>query len=453
MSIKPRILLLSLLLVLAAGLTISPHAQESATDPVVIYLFWGDGCPHCAREHAYLSILLAEYPQVILQDFEVWNSVENRELFVRFGDVFGFTPGSVPTTFISNQYWVGFDETTGVQLTAAVQTCLDTRCADIGAGIVSGSRSQVTGTNPASPAVAGSVLIIPLIGAVTVADQPVWLSTLLIALVDGFNPCSLWVLSILLALVIHSGSRKRILQVGLIYLTVTAATYIVFIVGLFGVLSFVGYLWWIQVAVALMALGFAVINIKDYFWYKEGVSLTLDDSHKPWLYQSMCGLLAADKTPLAIMGSTAVMALGVTLLELPCTSGLPVVWTNLIVANEVSAAGFILLLALYMFVFLIDETALFLASVYTLKAVRFEEKHGRILKLVGGMVMLTLAAVMLIDPEIMSDVGMSLIVFSAAIGATLLILVLHRRVLPHYGIFVGSERDTRHYSQTVRRRL
>jgi hypothetical protein len=98
-----------------------------------------------------------------------------------------------------------------------------------------------------------------------------------------------------------------------------------------------------------------------------------------------------------------------------------------------------LLLVLYMVIFLLDEMALFLTVVFTLKVAKFEEKHGRILKLVGGMVMLTLAGVMLINPELMNDLSQSLLVFGFALGVTLIILYLHRKVLPHLGIFIGTE--------------
>jgi cytochrome c biogenesis protein CcdA len=191
--------------------------------------------------------------------------------------------------------------------------------------------------------------------------------------------------------------------------------------------------------VAAIAFAFALINIKDYFWYKEGVSLTIDDRHKPGLYRNMRSLITADKSPLALIGATGAVALGVTLLELPCTSGMPVMWTNLLSANNVAGGQFVLLLALYMFIFLIDEMALFLAAVFTMKAVKFEEKHGRILKLAGGIVMLALAAVMVIEPTLMNDVGASALVFAGALGVTALILFVHRRVMPALGVAIGSE--------------
>lgn len=446
-----RKLRLLLFLALIALLVIPTSAQDTPADTIPIYLFWGDGCPHCAREKLFLAQLTQSFPKVEVRAFEVWYNAENRALMEQFATAFGFEPSGVPATFIADRYWVGYSDSVGRQIIDTVYACLEQTCPDVGALLLAGeppetavaAASAQASASSLAPVAAASVITLPLIGEIDLAAQSLGVSTALIAFVDGFNPCSLWVLSILLALVIHSGSRRRIVLVGTTFLIVTSVAYIVFILGLFGVLSFVGYLGWIQVAVALIALAFALINIKDYFWYKQGVSLTIPDSQKPRLYRQMRGVMAPDKTLLAVVGATGAMALGVTLLELPCTSGLPVLWTNMIVANAVPTGSFILLLALYMLIFLIDELALFLTAVFTLRVSKFEEKHGRVLKLVGGMVMLALALVMVLEPTLMNDLGMSLLVFSLALGGAGLVMLLHRRVLPLLGITIGTEFETK----------
>ncbi len=437
---------LVLLFALAVLLAIPASAQDSPAASVPIYFFWGDGCPHCANEKVFLTQLTDSFPEVEVHAYEVWYDAGNRALMERFATAFGFEPSGVPATFVADRYWVGYAESVGRQIIDTVYACREQACPDVGAAILAGeplatalqTARAAASTTTLAPATAASIITLPLIGEIDLAAQSLGVSTALIALVDGFNPCSLWVLSILLALVIHSGSRRRILLVGTTFLTVTSAAYIVFILGLFGVLSVVGYIGWIQAAVALIALVFALINIKDYFWYKQGVSLTIPDSQKPRLYRQMRGVMASDKTMLAVVGATGAMALGVTLLELPCTSGLPVLWTNMIVANDVPTGTFIVLLALYMLIFLIDELALFLTAVFTLRVSKFEEKHGRVLKLFGGMVMLALALVMVFEPTLMNDLGLSLLVFATALGAAVLVLVLHQRVLPKLGINIGA---------------
>ncbi len=207
--------------------------------------------------------------------------------------------------------------------------------------------------------------------------QSLAISTAIIGFVDGFNPCSLWVLSVLLALTLTSGSRTKIITVGVTYLLVTTLVYSLFILGVFTLFSYIGYLKWIQVAVALVAIAFGVINMKDYFWYKEGVSFTISDKHKPKLYKNMRDTVVTPRSLIGLIGTTAVMAAGVSLIEFSCTAGFPVIWSNIMIANDVGTLYFALLLGLYMLIYLLDEIVIFGAAAVTMKATRVEEKHGR----------------------------------------------------------------------------
>ncbi len=188
-----------------------------------------------------------------------------------------------------------------------------------------------------------------------------------------------------------------------------------------------------------MALFFGAVNIKDYFWYKEGISFTIADEQKPGLYRNMRRVLKAGDSLPALIGATIVMSAGASLVEFSCTAGFPVLWTNLLVAQGATALTFVALLALYMLIYQIDELGIFLAAVFSMRASRLEEKHGRILKLIGGTLMLTLAGVMLINPNLMSEIGNSLLVFAVAFAAALVVLLVHRVILPRFGVRIGSE--------------
>jgi hypothetical protein len=259
--------------------------------------------------------------------------------------------------------------------------------------------------------------------------------------VDGVNPCSIWALTMLLAITLHTGSRKKVMIIGLVFIAVTAGVYALFILGLFSVLTVLSFTGWIQAVVALVALFFAAVNIKDYFWYKEGLSFTIADDKKPGIFQKMRKVMDAGDSFWGLVGATVVLSAGVSLVEFSCTAGFPVIWVNLLTAQQVAPLTFGLLLLLYMFIYQIDELGIFLVAVITLKSTRVEEKHGRILKLGGGMLMFALALTMLINPRLMNSLTSSMIVFGSAIAATGLVLLVHRRVLPAYGINIGTEME------------
>ena len=439
-------ILVSLVILILFAAFPAPRAQ--AANPIHIYMFWGDGCPHCAQAKPYLDDLAKRYPQAELHLYEVWYNEENLALFQKMATAHGFEPHGVPTIFIGDQYWEGYNEIIRDQIEEAVKGCAASACANPGAGVIPGVEVEPL---PAVPAQAGGltdVITLPLIGQVNLAGQSLWVSTALISFVDGFTPCSLWVLSILLALTLHTGSRKKVLIIGLIFITVTAAVYALFIAGLFTILKIVSFVGWIQVVVALLALFFGAVNIKDYFFYKEGVSFTIDDKNKPGIYQRMRRVLDASQSFWGLAGATVVMAAGVSLVEFSCTAGFPVLWTNLLAAQQVPALAFALLLLLYLVIYQIDELAIFLTAVFTLKASRLEEKQGRILKLIGGTLMLTLAAVVVVNPALMNNLSSLLLIFGIAFAAAGLVLLLHRKVLPAFGIWIGSEKKPRRRSHS-----
>ncbi|MCU0522183.1 MAG: hypothetical protein MUF84_16005 [Anaerolineae bacterium] len=431
----------ALLAVLTVGLLLGvarpTQAHETAEGSIPIYFFWGDGCPHCAEEEPFLDDLVVRYPRLVIEDFEVWYDTGNQALLAAMAKAFGFEPRGVPATFIGDRYWIGFNEAIGMEIEAYIAANVESGVPDAGAGIIPGHEGETP--NAVTVGMPSGTLRLPLLGEVDLAGQSLTLSTAVIAFIDGFNPCSLWVLSILLAMTLHTGSRKKVLIVGAVFLTVTALVYALFIAGLFTIFTFVSFVGWIQVVVALIALFFAAVNIKDYFLYKEGLSFTIADEKKPGLYRNIRRVMDAGDSLWGLTGATVIMAAGVSLVEFSCTAGFPVMWTNLLAAQNVAPLAFGLLLLLYMAIYQIDELAIFLTATFTLKSSRLEEKHGRILKLIGGVLMLTLALVMLFKPSLMNNVSSSLIIFAVAFGVTLLTLLVHRKILPHYGIHIGTE--------------
>jgi choline-glycine betaine transporter len=103
-----------------------------------------------------------------------------------------------------------------------------------------------------------------------------------------------------------------------------------------------------------------------------------------------------------------------------------------------------------MFIYQLDELIIFLTAVFTLKATRLEEKHGRILKLIGGVLMFTLAIIMIVKPSLLNELGSALIIFGIAFALTALILLLHRRILTKMGIYIGSEMDAKKNRKKVK---
>ena len=402
-AINPRFLAACFVTALVTAFVIAaaPLSDAAAQDPstgtdsptVELTLFWGDGCPHCAAEHEFLDELVERYPDLVIDDYEVWYDSDNLDRFRARAEMAGVDARAVPTTFVDGHVWVGFDDSVAEEIEAVVAALVAER--------------------PVEP-VDRTTVDVPIVGIVDVGSRSLVVATLLIGFVDGINPCSLWALSILLAVVLHSGSRRRVAIVGATFIFVTSAMYGLYIGGAYSALSYARFLPWIQRGVAIVAGTLGVLQLKELFGVERGPKLGIPDASKPGMFQRMRQLAAPDRPLPSVLGATAVLAMGVSLLETPCTLGLPVLWTDLLSRQDVAPTGAALLFLLYLAAFLVDELLLFGAAVVTMRAAKLQERHGRELKWVSGVVMITLAVTLLARPEAMEEVAGATAVFAIA---------------------------------------
>jgi cytochrome c biogenesis protein CcdA len=396
-----RLLAILVFLSMLLGLSQIIWAQQpssTANEDSTIYLFWREGCSYCAQMKVFLAGLQNEYPHLKILSYNI-GLPENNLVWEKKASEYGVEANYLPHVFYKGKSWVGYSLLIADEIRAAV----DTKIAD-----------------PVKK------IHIPLFGEVELAEGALLLNTIIIAFADGLNPCSLWILSLLLTMVIVTHSRKRLFVVGFTFLIITSLVYSLFIIGLFSIFdNFMAYERSIQLAVSAIAIIFGLINVKDFFWFKKGVSLTISEKRKPGIYQKIRQLITQDQSLTAMILTTASLALGVTLAELPCTSGLPVTWTNMLITQGVNSLTFGLLLFVYLLIFLIDELTIFILAVVTMKASRLQEKHGRFLKLIGGTIMITLGIVMLWRPELMKDIYSSLMVFAIAFATAVFIMGVH----------------------------
>ncbi|MBS3788281.1 thioredoxin [Candidatus Bipolaricaulota bacterium] len=414
-----------LIIILLITFVFSVGATEEKT---VLYFFKSKGCPHCASEERFLEDLQEKYPSLKVLDREISTSEENIELLRNMGREYGEEIRGVPATFIGKDVWVGFTDKIGNQIEAKVNYCAKNRCVNPIVKLKGeGSPTHQTVREQEE------TIDLPFVGSVDLTSMSTYLSTALIAFVDGFNPCSLWVLTFLLGLLIYTKSRKKIIIVGLTFLTVTATAYGLFILGLFSAFQYIGQLLWIRVVVAVIAFSFGLVNIKDYLWFKEGISFTIPERVKPKIADKFRDLTRKSHSLPALVGATILMALGITLAELPCTAGFPVVWTGILNTQGVSGATFGILFLVYMVIYLLDELLVFGTVSITLQSSKLQEEHGRALKLVGGTLMLTLAVSFLFAPELMNNLLGTLIVFGAALFGSLVLVFFRKKVLPVLG--------------------
>lgn len=420
-------LLAVLLPAAAAGATPTAVDDAPGDETVEITLFWGRECPKCEAEREWLDELEAQF-DLDRVEYEVWHDGDNRELFERTAEELGFQAGAVPTTIIDRRVWIGYTDSIAEDIEDAIGL------ASRGEPVPSGVYGQPgTGTCDdaeslqCAPDETGAQIDVPFVGTVSLDDQNLLVSTIIIGFVDGVNPCSLWVISVLLTIVVRTASRRRVIAVGSTFLVVTAAMYALYMAGIYSALTVVGFLGTIQLIVAISAGVFGLVSVKDYFAFKKGLSFTIPDSAKPGIYKRMRAAAGHERLVPALL-ATAVLGVLVSLIETPCTAGFPVLWTGLLKANGVPFAEGALLFVAYMIPFLLDEMIVFGVAVVTMRATKMQEKHGELLKLFAGVTMLALAAVMVLDPTLMENPVAAALLFLAAFALAFVVHVVTTRV-------------------------
>jgi hypothetical protein len=238
----------------------------------------------------------------------------------------------------------------------------------------------------------------PWVGRISASRLGMPAFTFLIGLIDGFNPCAMWVLLFLLSILVNLRVRWKILAVAGTFVVVSGLAYFAFMAAWLNVFLFVGYLRWVQVSLALLALFVGSIHIKDFFAFKRGFSLSIPDSAKPGIYARVRKIVMAEHLYGAIAGAF-VLAVLVNFIELLCTAGLPALYTQVLMLQEYPTWKNYAYLSLYILAYMLDDSIMVGLVILTLGKRKLQETEGRWLKLLSGLVIFALGIVLLFKPE------------------------------------------------------
>lgn len=170
------------------------------------------------------------------------------------------------------------------------------------------------------------------------------LFTLARGLIDGLNPCAMRVLLFLLSMRVGLRDRARMAWIAGTFVAVSGAACYAFMAA------------WLNL---FLAVGLS-----------EAVRLLL-----------------------------AVPAVVVNMVELLCTAGIPALFTAVLAQQGLEPAAYHGYLGLYIVGYMADDTAMVVAAVAALGSGRLDERGARVLKLLSGLVMVLLGALLLWRPQ------------------------------------------------------
>jgi glutaredoxin len=357
--------------------------------PLVIEAFVREGCPHCADAEQFLSELGREQPglTILIRDVQKDPAALDRLKQVAQKRMQGAP--RVPAILVNGQLIVGFS------LEASTDKLIRNAVAGIEAAQASAKLPACEAeadlacqrTPSAAPTERFEVSVFGR--TLTLEDIGLPAFTLAMGLLDGFNPCSMWVLLLMISLLAPLNDRRRMFAIAGTFVLIQGIAYFLFMTAWLNLFLFIGLSRASQLAIAAIAIIAGLINMKDFFAFGRGVSLSIPEQAKPGIYNRMRAILHAESLPAAVVGAV-ILACLVQIVEFLCTSGFPALFTRILTLRELDPATYYGYLLLYISAYMLDDLVILSIGVVLLSRHRLQEREGRWLKLISGLVMVGL---------------------------------------------------------------
>ena len=417
--------ILKFLIVFAVFLLL-PVSAKADEKVINIHLFYGNGCPHCAAEEEFLSDYLKDRTDVKLYKYEIWYDSHNQELLSKVQKEMGTTnKNGVPFTVIGKKTIVGYaDAVTDEQIKDAINYYLNNDYRDY-AGEITGkvkkaevkeditkdeSKTEDKKENKIEKAddtkdsdQTDENVTVPVLGKINAKKVSLPILAVVLGFVDGFNPCAMWILIFLITMLFNMKDRKKMWILGLTFILTSGIVYLMFMLAWLNLATFISKIAFIRLLIAVIALVVGLINVYKYIdslkKKDEGCDV-VDKKDRKKIMEKIISITHEKKFIIALLG-IMVLAASVNIIELMCSIGIPLLFTQILAMNNLSTFSYMIYMFIYIFFFLIDDIVIFVISMVTLKVTGLSTKYTKYSHLVGGIIMLIIGLLLIIKPELL----------------------------------------------------
>ncbi len=362
-----------------------------------VHVFYSKVCSTCKEEIEFLE----EYSlsnDINIITYETTQNKENDELLTNVRKALNNNDKTVPYTVIGTTGVTGFNDSVKKQIQAAITKYQNEEYVDI-VDVVQNNLDIDYTINPPM-----GIYNIPLLGDIDAKEVSLPIVAIIIGFIDGFNPCAMWVLLFLLSIVITMKDQKKMWVIGLTFLTTSALVYLAFMLAWLSIAITLSQIFWVRFIIAIIALLGGIVNLTSY--YKErkkdnGCQVVDKEKRKSILNKINKVVKQMDSKKTYFLAILGVMGLAVTvnLVELACSSGLPLIFTQILALNNLNVIQYLFYIFIYIFFFLIDDIVIFIIAMKTLKLTGISTKYNKLSHLIGGILMLLIGILMIFKPE------------------------------------------------------
>jgi len=369
---------------------IEMHTQTGMVhDHVNVYFFWGEWCPHCKKQKEFMQAQRNSDKRVTIHSYEIWGNQDNRDLFTRVASQLNTQFQGVPTTIIGDRVivWYQNDITTGEEIKRAIEECLQTWCPDIAAN------ESLTWLVKAT-----KTIDVPFLWAISVSSLSPPLLTVVLWLLDGFNPCALWILLFLLGMLVQTKDKKKLIILGGTFIVASGITYFMFMVARFSIVQFLGLISRLRWGIALLWWGFGIYSLYQFYQAQTWCSVMGENKEtRKSIMTKIKSILAEESMLWSIIG-ISVLAFSVNLLELLCSAWFPALYTSILAQTHMPRYGYYGAIASYIFFFLLDHFIIFGIAVASWNIIGISSKRSQWINLAWWIIMLILSILLISNP-------------------------------------------------------
>lgn len=388
------------------GFTNNVFAQDNT---VKAYFFYGEGCPHCAKEEAFFESIKDKYPTLDVQSFEIYYNRENVSLMKEVSNKLNANANGVPFLIIGDKFLIGYAEgITNVEIENQIRFGLANDLPDVVGEIIKERNINTAGEKAEKQKEEGVVtedsgekfLKLPFVGNVNVYKVSIPVLAITMGILDGFNPCAMWVLIFLISMLIGMGNRKRMWAIGSTFIVASALVYFIFMSAWLNLIIFLGFVAIIRIIIGLLALIGGGYNLKEFFTKKDATCEVTNENQKEKIIDKL-KRITKEKNIFLALGGVVVLAFMVNLVELVCSAGLPAIFTQVLALNDISSASYYGYILLYILFFMIDDLIIFAIAMMTLRVTGITSKYAKYSHLIGGILMLIIGILLIFKPEVL----------------------------------------------------
>ena len=375
----------------------------NAKETVNVYLFYGKGCPHCAAEKEYLEEVAKENKNVKIIYYEVWYDENNKKLFEDVREKLEITRTGVPLTIIGETYIVGYSEAVNAKIDRAIDFYTEGEHKDVVTEIKNGTyvKSETDSDEfleQEKKSDEEATVKVPLIGSINLKNVSLSTAALILGLIDGFNPCAMWVLLFLISMLIGMKDKKRMWIIGLTFLGSSAFIYMLIMMSWLNLVVSISTSILLRNIVAIVAVGGGLWNLYSFIKHQDSGCSVVDAKKRKSVFERIKKFTKEKSLLLALIGTIA-LAFSVNIIELACSAGLPLVFTQLLSLNKITGLGAFFYVLLYTLFFLLDDLIVFFGAMRTMEVTGISTKYSKYSHLIGGILMIMIGLLLIFKPE------------------------------------------------------